>query len=152
MVISLLSLPSFQNALFIGPNITSIWVVLSHLGMENTEPSRFETFLMYTSYLKHSMEGILATLFKFNRPDLKCPPEELYCHFLKPKYLLRLLGSANVDYLRSVLFLIGFYGLFMVLAFLNFKSRLEISEFSIKNRYYLYLKHKLKQTFYSKMF
>ncbi|XP_075166420.1 ATP-binding cassette sub-family G member 1-like [Haematobia irritans] len=132
------------NALFIGPNITSIWVVFSNLGLEKLEPTLFETILMKTSYIKHSMEGILATLFKFDRGDFKCPTDELFCYFHKPKYFLRHLGSSDVNYLRSVIFLIMFYFIFMTLAFVNFKSRLEISESTIKNRYYLYIKHKLK--------
>ncbi|XP_058983765.1 ATP-binding cassette sub-family G member 4 isoform X2 [Musca domestica] len=113
-----------QQAFFIGPASIAVFIILANYATERGHISTLERAIMYTSCLRHSLEGILAALFKFNRADLICPPTEFFCLMAKPQSLLRLVGSLDVDYNRSVLFLLGYYVLFTVLAYFALRWRL----------------------------
>lgn len=98
---------------------------------------------MYSGFNRHSVEAIVAALIGFNRPDSICPPSEVFCILKKPKYLLKLVGFENLNYIHSILYLFGFYVFFNILGYVNFKSRLGSIKFFEKNRCYQYVKKTL---------
>lgn len=106
----------------------------------NPDLSMFEKIVIYSGYIRHSVEGLMSALFDFNRPDSICPPEEVFCLLKKPKYLLKLVGYENLNYMYSILCLIGFYVLFNILAYINFKCRLGSLTFFERNRHYRNIK------------
>ncbi|KAM7344611.1 ATP-binding cassette sub-family G member 1-like isoform 1-T1 [Cochliomyia hominivorax] len=128
------------NSLFLGPCIISCWVILANHSVGNPNLSLFEKTLMYTGYIRHSIEGILASLIEFNRPDSICPPDVIFCLYKKPKFLLKIVGFENLNYFHSILYLFGFYILFNTIAYVNFKSRLSSFKFLERNRYYQMIK------------
>lgn len=130
----------------------SVLAILANHAVETTHLPLFESIVMYISFVRHSLEGLLAALLKHNRSDITCPPSEIFCLMSKPQYILKLMGSSDVDYARSVLCLIGFYTLFAALAFVNLKSRLTSSEYLQKNRQYRYVKYVLRKYLYIQMF
>ncbi|XP_061390559.1 ATP-binding cassette sub-family G member 4-like, partial [Musca vetustissima] len=61
------------NALFMGPNMCAIWIMFANYAVDRPHFHPLETFLMYTSFMRHSVEGLMITLFGYNRADLPCP-------------------------------------------------------------------------------
>lgn len=96
---------------------------------------------MYSGYIRHSVEGLMSALFQFNRGDSVCPSDVVFCLFKKPKYMLKLVGYENLNYIHSILYLFGFYVFFNIVAYVNFKCRLKPFKFLERNRYYQTLKN-----------
>lgn len=44
---------------------------------------------MMFSYLRHSLEGIIQSIYGFNRGDMICPVDEKFCPYKKPEFLLK---------------------------------------------------------------
>lgn len=86
----------------------------------------FIRFCMYFSYLRHSLEGIIQSIYGFNRDDMICPPDEKYCPYKKPAFLLRIMGFEDLDISHSVLALITFYVMFNLSALFLIKNRLSV--------------------------
>lgn len=101
-----------------------VFIMLANYATEKSHLNILEKVVMYSSCLRYSIEGILAALFNYNRPDMICPPTEFFCVMSKPRFLLKLVGSLNVDYWRAVAGLVGFYILFSVMAYLSIRWRL----------------------------
>ncbi|XP_005176004.1 ATP-binding cassette sub-family G member 4 [Musca domestica] len=129
------------NALFMGPNMVAVWVMLSNYAVDRPTLHPVESFLMYSSFMRHSVEGLMETLFGFNRADLICPEKYLFCASVKPQFVMKLSGTSNANYLSSILFLLGFYIVFTLLAWLVLKCRFSSMEFLARNRFYRYLKY-----------
>ncbi|XP_073847282.1 ATP-binding cassette sub-family G member 1-like isoform X2 [Musca autumnalis] len=113
-----------EHAFFIGPSSIAVFIILGNYATERDYLNLFERIAMNSSYLRHSLEGILAALLKFNRPDLICPSTEMFCLMTKPQRLLKLVGSSHVDYIQSVIWLLGFYSLFTAISYLALRWRL----------------------------
>ncbi|KAI8118946.1 ATP-binding cassette sub-family G member 1 [Lucilia cuprina] len=140
------------NSLFLGPCIISCWVIFANHSVGNPNLSTFEKILMYSGYIRHSVEGFMSALFDFNRADSICPPDEVFCMLKKPRYLKKLVGFENLNYVHSILYLIGFYIFFNIFAYVNFKCRLGSLRFLEKNRYYQTIKMTIWKYVYIKLY
>lgn len=119
---------NFQNGVFIGPVLAVPMMLLSVYGIGSGKESipMFVRFLMSFSYLRYSLEGIIQSIYGFNRSDMICPPEELFCPYKKPAFLLRIMGFENLNVNVSILALILFYLTFNTLALILIKNRLSV--------------------------
>jgi ATP-binding cassette, subfamily G (WHITE), member 1 len=112
--------------MFIGPVICCPWMLLSVYGIG----SGFETIsplvriCMKMSYLRHSLEGIIDAIYGFDRGDMECPDDQMFCPYQKPVFLKRIMGFDYVDFRVSVLALFGFYLVFNFSAIYLIKNRL----------------------------
>lgn len=147
-IIKILTL--FQNSIFMGPNIISVWVMLANYAVDRNELSFLENFIIYTSFIRHAIEGLMSSLFLFERGDFFCPPTEIICLMKKPQYILKLTGNSNINYIRSASFLLGFYLLFTGLAWFVFKCRFSRIEFLENNSFYRRIRHLQMKYFFSK--
>ncbi|EDX03171.1 GD22989 [Drosophila simulans] len=121
---------SLVNAMFIGPVLAVPLILLSIYGMGyggGTYISPLMRFLMHLSYLRHSMEGLVASLYDYGRADTICEDTEIFCSFKKSKVLLSFLGFENMHYLWSLSCLMSFYLLFTVAAYFMIRMRLKQS-------------------------
>lgn len=84
----------------------------------------FVRILMSFSYLRYALEGIIQSIYGFNRTDMACPPSELFCPYKKPVFLLRIMGFEDININHSILALVIFYLSFNILAVLLIKNRL----------------------------
>lgn len=82
---------------------------------------------MSLSYLRFALEGIIQSIYGFNRTDMVCPAEEDFCPYKKPAFLLRIMGFEDLNVNVSILALILFYITFNLLALLLIKNRLSVS-------------------------
>ncbi|XP_073845598.1 ATP-binding cassette sub-family G member 1-like [Musca autumnalis] len=129
------------NALFMGPNITAVWIMLANYAIDRPHFHPIEKFVMYTSFMRHTVEGFMDTLFGYNRADLPCPDKYIFCANTKPYFIMKLTGNLNANYLSSIVFLIGFYILFTLLAWMILKCRFSSMEFLVQHRFYRYVKY-----------
>ncbi|XP_017046239.1 ATP-binding cassette sub-family G member 4 [Drosophila ficusphila] len=124
---------SLVNAMFMGPVLAVPLILLSIYGIgygRGTYISPLMRFLMHLSYLRHGMEGLVASLYDYGRADTICEDTEIFCTFKKSKVLLAFLGFENMHYLWSLSCLIGFYLLFTVAAYIMIRQRLKKSAFN----------------------
>ena len=122
-----------QNGMFCGPVAVCPIMLLSVCGMGSgwetiPAPTRF---FMKLSYLRYSLEGILESIYGFERDDMDCPGSELFCPYKKPKFLLRIMGFDNLDFRVSISALFGFYLFFNILAVYLLKNRLSYKRKSL---------------------
>jgi hypothetical protein len=82
---------------------------------------------MSVDYLRYSLEGILDSIYGFDRKGIICPQKETYCHFKNPEFLLKTMGFENNDVIRSIIMLTLFYIIFNFIAFLLIKNRLSVN-------------------------
>ncbi|XP_075168690.1 ATP-binding cassette sub-family G member 4-like [Haematobia irritans] len=129
------------NALFMGPNVIAIWVMFANYAVEKTHLSTWENLLMYSSFVRHALEGQMRALFDFNRPDFICPPDVVICLATKPVLLLKISGVSNFSFVDSALFLFGFYLLFTTMAWIVFRCRLSTMEFLQNIPLYQYMRY-----------
>ena len=61
-------------------------------------------WLSYVSFFRHGFEAMMACIYGYNRPNLKC--SEAYCHFKSPKKFLREFDMEDATYWYDVLGLV----------------------------------------------
>jgi ATP-binding cassette, subfamily G (WHITE), member 1 len=83
-------------------------------------------FCMSLSYLRHGLEGIIQSIYGFNRNDMICPPQEKFCPYKKPEFLLRIMGFEDLNINVSITALVLFYLVFNFTALLLIKNRLSV--------------------------
>lgn len=86
----------------------------------------FIRFCMSLSYLRHALEGIIQSIYGFNRNDMICPLDEKFCPYKKPEFLLRIMGFEDLNVKVSILALLAFYFVFNFAALLLIKNRLSV--------------------------
>lgn len=121
-----------QNASFIGPCVASPLILFSvyNMGADDNHkgvPWYFKLG-MNLDYLRYSLEGIIESIYGFGRAETICPEGEMYCHFKKPDFMMRVMGFGDRDMMRTIIALITSYCVFNIVAFLLIKHRLSVSQ------------------------
>lgn len=86
----------------------------------------FIRFIMSLSYLRYALEGIVHSIYGFNRADMICPPDQDFCPYKKPVFLLRIMGFENLSVNVSIIALTTFYLVFNITALVLIKNRLSV--------------------------
>lgn len=113
--------------MFMGPVMACPLILLSFYGMgygKEIELPVLMKYIMKFSYLRHSLEGLVETLYGYDRADTICPPTEMFCMYKKAHFLRMVLGFENIHYWTSVGYLVVFYVVFTIAGFLLIKQRL----------------------------
>lgn len=116
--------------MFVGPVCTVPLMLLAVYGIGYGRGVVIQTyvkFLMSLSYLRYGLEGIIASIYGYNRTDMVCPDSEVYCQYTKASYLMTNMGFENVDYTFSIVALCFFYIFFNTAAYYLIKQRLSIT-------------------------
>lgn len=119
--------------MFIGPVIAVPMMLLSVYGIGSGQENipTIVRFFMSSSFLRHALEGIIQSIYGFDRSDMVCPPEIFYCPYKKPLFLLKIMGFQDMDFKVSVAALVGFYLIFNIVALYLIKKRLSIRTSSL---------------------
>lgn len=51
----------------------------------------YRQLIMYLSYIRYGLEGLISALYGYNREKLYCPPSEILCIFGTPRQLLQII-------------------------------------------------------------
>lgn len=63
-------------------------VAVQGMGETETLPI-YRKLIMYLSYIRYGLEGLVTALYGYNREVLVCPPTEIFCQFKMPRQILR---------------------------------------------------------------
>ncbi|XP_050573968.1 ATP-binding cassette sub-family G member 1-like isoform X2 [Bombus affinis] len=90
MALVIASTLNVVNCTFVGPVISTPLVLVAIQGIGETESlSIYRKLIMYLSYIRYAIEGLLVALYGYNREKLYCPPTEIFCPFGTPRQVLR---------------------------------------------------------------
>ncbi|XP_015607145.1 ATP-binding cassette sub-family G member 1 [Cephus cinctus] len=84
----------------------------------------FMNYISYLSYLRYSLEGLVHSVYGFNREKLPCPQELVYCHYRVPETILAELAMAENHYWLDVLVLFLNFFVFRLIAYCTLKRKL----------------------------
>lgn len=80
--------------MFVGPALTVPLMLVAVQGLGSPDPLPiYRTLVMYLSYIRYGLEALIISTYGYNRENLPCPPEEVYCHYRVPRELLRAMGK-----------------------------------------------------------
>jgi hypothetical protein len=77
--------------------------------------------LMKTSFMRCGVVALVLSVFGFDRPDLDC--NDIYCHFRKPKVVLKMLDIDRSSVWTEILALFGLMILFRSLCYIGLRRR-----------------------------
>lgn len=119
---------SVINGVFIGPVCAVPLMLLSVYGIGTGQTSIpiFIRCIMSLNYLRYGLEGIVQSIYGFDRGDMSCPEDENFCPYKKPIYLLKNMGFENLSVNISIAALISFYIIFNLMAIMLIKNRLSV--------------------------
>ncbi|XP_046827924.1 ATP-binding cassette sub-family G member 1-like isoform X3 [Vespa crabro] len=112
--------------MFIGPSIGAPLMLLAVQGMGDSEPlPMYRTVIMYSSYLRYGLEGLIVATYGYNREKLPCPIEEVYCHYSSPRELLRTMKMEHTVFWIDIMVLIFILIFMKALTFYLLRQRLQ---------------------------
>ena len=84
-----------QNGMFLGPAMTVPLMLFAVQGIGDETPLPiYRQIIMYASYIRYGLEGLIVATYGYDRGKLPCPAEEMYyCHYGVPRQLLRVMGN-----------------------------------------------------------
>lgn len=151
LILNIYHVNFLQNALFLGPYILALMLLLASYPAERLDLSMPEYIMVYISFIRYALDGLLVTLLRFDRPDFPCPQTEILCLTSKPKYILKLAGSLKSSYTHAVVGLVGYYLAFTILSFLILKHRLNRTTKTSRNvNIIIKIKYFLRKCFHIK--
>lgn len=59
-------------------------------------------YLSFCSYLRYCMEGMVISIYGYERENLFCPRTEMYCHYKSPTSILRELDMEYVSFWMDI--------------------------------------------------
>ncbi|KAL2732539.1 ATP-binding cassette sub-family G member 1-like [Vespula maculifrons] len=126
IALSIASTLSMVNGMFIGPTIAAPLMLLSVQGMGDPEPMPiYRTIVMYSSYLRYGLEGLIVATYGYNREKLPCPIEEIYCHYSAPKELLRTMKMEHTVFWIDITVLIIILIILKAITFYLLRQRIQ---------------------------
>ncbi|KOB74240.1 ATP-binding cassette sub-family G member 1, partial [Operophtera brumata] len=113
---------SVRNGCAIGPAAIAPFLGLGIYGFDFAHQiPLLMNLLMKTSFIRCGIVAMILTIFGFNRKPLEC--NEIYCHFAKPKVLIRYLDIESTSVWYEILIMIGIMLLFRTAGFLGLRYR-----------------------------
>ncbi|XP_053980636.1 ATP-binding cassette sub-family G member 1-like [Hylaeus volcanicus] len=126
MALAIASTLNIVNGTFVGPAISVPLMLLAVQGLGETQTLPvYRKLIMYLSYIRYGLEGLVTALYGFNRENLYCPPEEIFCEFRAPRQILLTMQMENVVFWVDVVALIVILVLLKILTYYLLRQRLK---------------------------
>ncbi|KAF2898941.1 hypothetical protein ILUMI_07234 [Ignelater luminosus] len=88
-------------AVFVGPVLACLFSVFGFCIRYLDTPVIFR-WMFHISYYRAGFHGVVYSMYGYNRTDLECPEELLYCHYKHPTKLLREMGITDVNIYSNI--------------------------------------------------
>lgn len=85
-----------KMAVFIGPILAVLFSVFGML-TRYSEITPLFRWMWHISYFRAGFHSIINTVYGYDRTFLKCPEDELYCHFKNPKLVFKEMMVEDLD-------------------------------------------------------
>nr|CAD7586375.1 unnamed protein product [Timema genevievae] len=94
------SILNVVNSMFVGPSFCVPMMLLGvyDMGTGIKGIPLLVRIAMHLSYIRYGLEGLVLSLYGYDRARSNCPKEEVYCHFSDPRVLLQDMGMENCEY------------------------------------------------------
>ncbi|CAG2063721.1 unnamed protein product, partial [Timema podura] len=94
------SILNVVNSMFVGPSFCVPMMLLGvyDMGTGIKGIPLMVRIAMHLSYIRYGLEGLVLSLYGYDRARSNCPKEEVYCHFSDPRVLLQDMGMENCEY------------------------------------------------------
>ncbi|XP_069702129.1 ATP-binding cassette subfamily G member 4 isoform X2 [Periplaneta americana] len=110
------------NGCALGSLIVAPFLGLAVYGFDFAQQISWTMYaLMKTSFMRCGVVGLVLTVYGLDRQDLDC--HDVYCHFKKPKIVLKMLDIENVSVWNEVLALFVLMFVFRTLCYLGLRRR-----------------------------
>lgn len=87
-----------QTGTFCGALCTAYMVLFSGFIILFTHMPEYLYWMSYTCFYRYCFDGIVTSVYSYNRPKLVCPDNVIYCHLSSPEYILKEMGIRGDDY------------------------------------------------------
>lgn len=96
MQIKLIGALMFQNGVFLGPVCSVPFVLFSGFFVNFDTIPNYLYWFTYLSYIRYAFEGVIISIYGYNRPKLKCSTD--FCLFKSPGRFLQELNMEDAMY------------------------------------------------------
>jgi hypothetical protein len=87
-----------QTGTFCGALFTAYMVMFGGFLILFTHMPKYLHWLSYFSFFRYCYDGIITSLYSYERPKLVCPENVIYCHLSSPEYILKEMGVRGDGY------------------------------------------------------
>ncbi|KAL9923077.1 ATP-binding cassette subfamily G member 4 isoform 1-T2 [Glossina fuscipes fuscipes] len=115
---------NIKIAAILGPFLLCPFLMFSGFFLQEKDTSRALKWLFKISFLKYSFDGSVLSIFGFERSHLPC--KDIYCHYSRPRSLLKDVDMLGANYLTSAIFLIFIFLSLRILSFYIMSFRLRL--------------------------
>ncbi|XP_046615200.1 ATP-binding cassette sub-family G member 4-like [Neodiprion virginianus] len=115
------------NGTFLGAISTAVMLTFAGFFVLFNHMPTFLYYLSYLSYLRYSLEGLVQAVYGFNRGDLNCPEEAVYCHYRVPKTILNELAMTDGKYWVDIVFLSAHFVVLRIIGYCTLRRKLTVS-------------------------
>ncbi|XP_058792006.1 ATP-binding cassette sub-family G member 1-like [Phymastichus coffea] len=127
MGLAIASTLSIVNGMFVGPAMSVPLMLFAVQGIGDVTPLPiYRQIVMYISYIRYGLEGLIVATYGYNRPKLPCPEDEMdYCHYAVPRQLLRAMGMESITFWVDFVALLVILLIFRSLTYYLLRQRLK---------------------------
>lgn len=115
---------SLQWGAILGPLFICPFLQFSGFFLQERDAPSFWRWTFNISFLKYSFDGGMLAIFGYNRERLDC--SDIYCQFVHPKYILKVMDMEHANYQLAFFFLLGLLVMLRILAFYIMSFRLRL--------------------------
>ncbi|XP_076296280.1 ATP-binding cassette sub-family G member 1 isoform X1 [Lasioglossum baleicum] len=119
------SILNIVNGTFVGPALSVPLMLVAVQGIGETEALPiYRRLIMYLSYIRYGLEGLITVLYGYNRGKLYCPPSEIFCEFQMPKQILLTMQMEHVVVWVDIVALVIILVVLKILTYYLLRQRL----------------------------
>jgi len=87
-----------QTATFFGALYAAFLSLFCGFIILFTHMPKYLYWMSYLNFYSFCYDGMITSLYSYNRPKLECPEEVTYCHLSSPEYILKEMGIRGDSY------------------------------------------------------
>ncbi|XP_017879116.1 ATP-binding cassette sub-family G member 1-like [Ceratina calcarata] len=127
MGLAIASTLNIVNGTFVGPalSVPLMLVAIQGLGEGTETLPIYRRLIMYLSYIRYGLEGLVTALYGYNREKLNCPASEIFCEFGAPRQILHSMQMEHVVFWVDFVALIIILIVLRIITFYLLRQRLK---------------------------
>jgi hypothetical protein len=116
-----------QTGIFFGALYTAFSILFGGFFILYSHMPKYLYWMSYLSFFRFCFDGMITSVYSYNRTKIECPEDVTYCHLSSPEYILKLTGISGDSYW------IDFGVLLFVYVFIRFVAYCTLKKLVIAN-------------------